>query len=623
MERGQDEVYSEEEELLLNKGRATFAAVTGSDSSEFKLILSGDPLVTIKSAHLDGDKLATGVAECTVDAEMEELAAFECLKMSRESTKNFHKKGGLKKIVKEMNSHSFYYLNRRDLKVPGFKQREWRSVGVWKKEGENKLIVTYEDSDALDEEHPRDLNTVAASARSIWEYERLPSLQGIPQTRVEFVGRVDLAGSVPGFVMNRLAVKFSGGLIDMRKKFDQSLEIDAGRRAEIVKKIKLQEEAEGVEALAQFEALSEDKSGWVRPLRNFGSADSKVQAAMIGGHVWGITSVDVKAEVEEVAAFLWDLKSRANSKISSDVDRTCQEEKEERLVPLKEYREADGVALGNDLLWTASSANKRVKRLAEILKESRAMRELTEVLPWIEEMMVPAVRGSLNLNKAVSTKLVCVSKKEAAQIGKNLMPALKSRKIIGAGVDQWRLQNRAIKQLMETHGWFEPFVLVISKGIVKTAAWGLMWRVTVGAILSLSDLGTDLIVLNQFWNGGPEMEAYRDASITSLAVSILLQCVMVLIQNRKRGLMRLAREMAIVLIGLKAPVDAYRVAMGFDKEQDNQVDPMLEMMYSKCIEMFAESIPGIIIQTSAILITMNSEQKWSWEDATVTSTEKM
>ena len=135
-----------------------------------------------------------------------------------ESTKNFHKKGGLKKIVKEINSHSFYYLNRRDLKVPGFKQREWRSVGVWKKEGENKLIVTYDDSDALDEEHPRDPNAVAASARSIWEYERLPSLKGIPQTRVEFVGRVDFAGSVPGFVMNRLAVKLAGGLIDMRKK---------------------------------------------------------------------------------------------------------------------------------------------------------------------------------------------------------------------------------------------------------------------------------------------------------------------------------------------------------------------------------------------------------------------
>ena len=62
------------------------------------------------------------------------------------------------------------------------------------------------------------------------------------------------------------------------------------------------------------------------------------------------------------------------------------------------------------------------------------MRELSETLPWFEAMMVIALRGSLYMNKAVSTKMVCVSEKEAAQIGRNLIPALKSRKVVGAGV---------------------------------------------------------------------------------------------------------------------------------------------------------------------------------------------
>ena len=97
--------------------------------------------------------------------------------------------------------------------------------------------------------------------------------------------------------------------------------------------------------------------------------------------------------------------------------------------------------------------------------------------------MVIAVRGSLNLNKPVSTKMVCVSEKEAAQMGKNLILALKSRKVIAAGVDQWRLQNRAVGELVEKHEWFMPMVVVISKSIVKTAAWGLMWRVTLGGEL--------------------------------------------------------------------------------------------------------------------------------------------
>ena len=65
-----------------------------------------------------------------------------------------------------MNNHSFYYQSRRDIKVPGFKHREFRSVVIWKKEGENKLIVAYDDTDALDEQYPRDTGVVAGSSRT-------------------------------------------------------------------------------------------------------------------------------------------------------------------------------------------------------------------------------------------------------------------------------------------------------------------------------------------------------------------------------------------------------------------------------------------------------------------------
>ena len=66
-----------------------------------------------------------------------------------------------------------------------------------------------------------------------------------------------------------------------------------------------------------------------------------------------------------------------------------------------------------------------------------------------------------------------------------MIPALKSKKLIDAGVYQWRVQNLAVKQLMEKYEWFEPMTVVLGKGIVKAAAWGLMWRVCVGAVLSM------------------------------------------------------------------------------------------------------------------------------------------
>ena len=36
---------------------------------------------------------------------------------------------------------------------------------------------------------------------------------------------------------------------------------------------------------------------------------------------------------------------------------------------------------------------------------------------------------------------------------------------------------------MEKHDWFLPMIVIMSKGIVKTAAWGLLWRVTIGGAL--------------------------------------------------------------------------------------------------------------------------------------------
>ncbi|GMH95781.1 hypothetical protein TL16_g13231 [Triparma laevis f. inornata] len=668
------------EECVLEKGKATIAAI--ESSSDLKVIPSGDPLVTGKVAHVEGDiKLLTGVIESVMDGEIEELAAFECLKMSREATKNFHEKGGVKKTVEE-------------------------------KEGENKMIVCYEDTDALDKKHPRDPNVLAASARSIWEYERLPEVEGIPQIRVRLVSRVDIAGSIPTFIMNRLTKNYAKSLINMKKKFDKSLEINAGQRAGIMKKIKLQEEAGGAKALAQFKALSEEKQGSERPSRKFELADSNVQANAVGSKGWGSTSVNVRAEMEEVAAIFWDFGSRANIAISGDVESTFEEDEEgaggfrkivkrhqqcrvamavitvivhlrvkygratvvargsvsvgnagaieasetvaillrrldggmtklefaceielgfgvsqgaakhfverrlgeiigvsiyfQRLVRLKEYREADGVALGNDLLWTAPSAKKRVERLKEVLTRSRAMREPAETLPWFETMMVIAVRGNLNLNKAVRTKMVCVSEKEAIRIGKNLRLALKSRKVIGAGVDQWRLQNPAVGELMDEHNLVEPMIIVISKGIVKTAVWGLMWRVTLGAVLSLGDLVKDLIVLKRFWKGGDEMMACRDATLACLTTSIVLQLMVVAIQNRKKGVLRILKETMIVVTRMKSAVDACRVASGAEKEKDTQIDPMLDMTFSKLIEIFTKSIPGIIIQTSAIISELNS-----------------
>ncbi|GMI16546.1 hypothetical protein TrLO_g10802 [Triparma laevis f. longispina] len=723
------EVYSETEIRVMSDAASL---IKEANSHKARVIFSGDPQVVFKLIYLDNDNLMTGVAECVVDAEMEEIAAWDYLKTTRSATKAFYERGGVEKFIEKVNNHSYYYLSRRDLKVPGLKHREWRTVVVWKKEGESKMIVLYNDTGALDEKYRRDPRRyVVGSSRTTWEYERLPEVEGISQTKVKLVTRVDIAGAVPSLFMNRLVKSYGGAMIQMRKHFDRSVDIDDIRRVNFAKLIKHENSLKKIvsaEALKQIEAIFEERPGSMRPSKNFGLADSKVHADVIGGHAWCKTSIKIHAEIEEVAAFFWDFGSRANMENSGDVERTYADDEsrdfrkivtvqrrleaghrdrifaskmslewvdddtiivlmlplekvdmykrntvrargsmevnnsgaieatetvairlsrwlggnmkleyacelnmgfgvgygtnlhfvERRaeeiadisiffsvLQPPEEFGVEDGQALGLSILWKAPSSKKRVERLHKMFKEARVMKELEEQHPAVKAMLVTAVKGSLNMKKVVRTKLDCLTESDAVQIGNNLISALMTDQLASAGVNQWKVQNRAVKELMEKYEWFEPMILVVSKGIVKTAGWGLMSRVAVGAMLSMSDFGTDVLVLMQFWEEGEERLTFRYLTLFSLSVSILIQVAFVIVQNRKKSLLRILKEIFVVTIGMKFPWDAYRVASGAEHEPGCQYDPMTEMTITKIMEIFAESIPAILIQSSAVLQTLS------------------
>ena len=111
-----------------------------------------------------------------------------------------------------------------------------------------------------------------------------------------------------------------------------------------------------------------------------------------------------------------------------------------------------------------------------------------------------------------------------------------------------------------------------------------MWRVTIGAVLSIVDLVTDVIVLKEFYFGGEKMSTYFRLSLGSLLFSISMQSAVVLFQNRKKGLAKIVKEMFIVLTGMKAPWDAYRVAIGVEQDSNTMLTPFMELTYSKVAE---------------------------------------
>jgi hypothetical protein len=188
--------------------------------------------------------------------------------------------------------------------------------------------------------------------------------------------------------------------------------------------------------------------------------------------------------------------------------------------------------------------------------------------------------------------------KEGREIGESLARSLAINTQPVAAVDAFILNFPALQELDEEYEWFRPMLETISYRLLEEVPWGLKMRVTVGAITSMTDLLTDVFVTYMFWRG--KKYGYFKASLASLIVSMGIQMLVILGQNRKLGMTRVLREWIPILLGYKPAVDAYRVATGAKQEVGTVGDPMTEMTFMKCVEMFAEAIPGVIIQLMAI-----------------------
>ena len=115
----------------------------------------------------------------------------------------------------------------------------------------------------------------------------------------------------------------------------------------------------------------------------------------------------------------------------------------------------------------------------------------------------------------------------------------------------------------------------LSAGVVKSAHWGLAFRVTSGAVTSIVDLVTDVYVTYMFWSAGKE--GYFKASLASLAVSVTCQLFVVYGQNMRLGVCRVLKESFPIFSGFKPAVDAYRVVRGKRQKFGQAVEPMAEV----------------------------------------------
>ena len=76
-------------------------------------------------------------------------------------------------------------------------------------------------------------------------------------------------------------------------------------------------------------------------------------------------------------------------------------------------------------------------------------------------------------------------------------------------------------ELLNERPWLESLLVVVGRGVVKAAAWGLMWRVSIGAILSLLDLSTDIYVGWEFFSR--QRWVFGGLTVGTVVMSFILQ----------------------------------------------------------------------------------------------------
>ncbi|GMI30488.1 hypothetical protein TeGR_g8045 [Tetraparma gracilis] len=570
-----------------------------------------------------------------VDAPIAEVAAWEVAKMSRENQKVRAASGGLESDLVKINDHENIYHVVYDLSIPTFLPRQFVSMVVWKWD-EDMQELTVAGEGVQHDGFPERKEYLRASGSALYKYKREAEVGELPQTKVTYTQQVDLGGRIPKWVQNRQGI---GTLIpdevlayvwdvksrDKTRPDDLEKEIDEqpndhnqlvfnkkqtpaviSNRDFLGRAVWKEAEGGGFVVVAVPEESTKRPANKRKGSRKKSSAKGDFAIRGTYKSIMKIEKVD-----NEWTRIVQVIRADAGGYITTLVARqmiasrlagvtTIQEFFEEQR-GMGDYDKADGRALGYRLTYP-DEKNKKTpsEAVAYIVKLHKGLSQLSQEYPWIVAFLKETLKGGLHRNKAVSTKLDCLSEAEARRIGKNLPQALRSRKKAEGGVYQWKNQNPSMVELFEKYPWVEEMVLTMGEELLKNAAWGLRFRVITGSGLSMVDLATDINVILVYF-GQPGQEGYGWMMLGMVLASMGLQLVLVLVQNGKMGWSKLLREALIVVSGLKPGVDAMRVVSNAEMNEHHVVDAKQELVGTKCAEMFCESIPGCILQVTALI----------------------
>ena len=102
----------------------------------------------------------------------------------------------------------------------------------------------------------------------------------------------------------------------------------------------------------------------------------------------------------------------------------------------------------------------------------------------------------------------------------------------------------------------------------------MIWRVTVGAALSMLDAVTDIYVIITYYNTNG-LRGRANAMLAMIATNIGIQIIVVILLYNKKSWKVKVKEVLICLFFLRPAVDAFRVSTSTSHDNDaTMIDPL-------------------------------------------------
>ena len=317
MKQNQEE-YSPKETCFFDAVRERIRKI--SESCNFKNLSNPDVRVRTSVAHIKGDAPVFRVS-VTIDASVEECAAYVFQMMSRKKVKIKDQPGFIAREGKYLNNHTMEVLRVKDFAL-NLHPRFFLTQYIWKRTGEDVISICNGDvssSTAFEQAYLDSFlgNSVVVRECASWDIKGY-TVNEIPSSLITYTCQQDLGGVIAHAVIEHTVLKSKvSQFCDMRKEFSKDYEIDLRARKAVVPSMNIQgDELSELEMLEigkcekHFE-LHKISREIPRSVRTSNSSLISAALVRVTDTNWVKLTASVCCDADQALAFLLDANSRS------------------------------------------------------------------------------------------------------------------------------------------------------------------------------------------------------------------------------------------------------------------------------------------------------------------------